>query len=131
MELSPSLIYWITRCDSFHYVIGTGAVILGIASLIFAMLRLFLWAEEVDEYSIQSTSIKRGLKILIPAFMSFLFIYGFIPSTKEMIAIYVVPKIVNSENVQNIGNEFYEVAVDWLKEMKPASVKKNIKNLRN
>lgn len=43
----------------------------------------------------------------------------FIPSTKEMCAILIVPAIANNEKAQNLGNEIYDLAVEWLKEIKP------------
>ncbi len=43
----------------------------------------------------------------------------FIPSTKQMAAIMIVPKIVNNEKVQTIGNKVYDLAVEWMEELKP------------
>ena len=47
----------------------------------------------------------------------------FIPSTKQMAAIIVVPKIVNNEKMQMAGNKLYDLAVEWMDELKPARAK--------
>lgn len=44
---------------------------------------------------------------------------AFIPSTKEMAAIIVLPKIVNNEKVQDAGNKLFDLAVEWLEDLKP------------
>ena len=43
----------------------------------------------------------------------------FLPSTKQMAAIMIVPKIVNNEKVQTIGNKIYDLAVEWMDELAP------------
>jgi len=43
----------------------------------------------------------------------------FIPTTKQMAAIMIVPRLANSERVQNIGNKVYDLAVEWMEELKP------------
>ena len=43
----------------------------------------------------------------------------FVPSTKQAAAIVIVPKIVNNEKVQMVGNQLYDLAVDWLRELRP------------
>ena len=48
---------------------------------------------------------------------------AFVPSTKQMAAIIVVPKIANSEKVQTVGNKLYDLAVEWMDELKPARAK--------
>lgn len=51
--------------------------------------------------------------------MTFMAVATFVPSTKQLAAILVVPKIVNNEKVQTIGNELYKVAVEWMDELRP------------
>ena len=53
------------------------------------------------------------------ALLTTLVIGAFIPSTKQMAAILVVPKIANSEKVQTVGNRLYELAVEWMDELRP------------
>ena len=41
----------------------------------------------------------------------------FIPSTKQMAAIIIVPKLVNNEKTQMMGNRLCELAVEWMEEL--------------
>ena len=50
-------------------------------------------------------------------------LYHFTPTTKQMAAVVVVPKIANSEKVQTVGNKLYDLAVEWMDELKPARSK--------
>ena len=42
-----------------------------------------------------------------------------IPTTREMAVILVVPRIANSEKVQQAGNKLYDLAIEWMAELKP------------
>lgn len=48
----------------------------------------------------------------------------FVPSTKQMAAIIVVPKLANSEKVQTVGNQLYDLAVEWMEELRPKKEKR-------
>ena len=41
------------------------------------------------------------------------------PSTKEICATLLIPAIVNNEKVQGLGEEFYDLAKEWMQELKP------------
>lgn len=42
----------------------------------------------------------------------------FVPTTKQAAAIVIVPKIVNNEKVQMVGNQLYDLAVEWMRELR-------------
>lgn len=42
-----------------------------------------------------------------------------IPTTREMAAIVMVPAIANNEKVQTVGNKLYDLAAEWLDELRP------------
>ena len=46
-----------------------------------------------------------------------------IPSSKEMAAIVVIPKVANSQPVQDIGQGIVDLAKDWMIELAPKKVK--------
>jgi hypothetical protein len=50
-----------------------------------------------------------------------------IPTTKQMAAIIVLPKIVNNEVVQQIPDKILGLGLEWLNELKPATVLKEKK----
>lgn len=43
----------------------------------------------------------------------------FVPTTRQAAAIVIVPKIANNEKVQMVGNHLYELAVEWMEELRP------------
>lgn len=43
----------------------------------------------------------------------------FVPTSKQAAAIIIVPKIVNNEKVQTVGNQLYDLAIDWMRELRP------------
>lgn len=43
----------------------------------------------------------------------------FVPTTREMAAIIMVPAIASNEKVQTVGNKIYDLAVEWLDELRP------------
>ena len=46
-----------------------------------------------------------------------------LPTTKEMAAIIVIPKVANNEKIQELGDGIYQLANDWLKEISPKKAK--------
>lgn len=43
----------------------------------------------------------------------------FVPTTRQAAAIMIVPKLANSEKVQTVGNHLYDLAVEWMEELRP------------
>jgi len=95
-------IYWITRLDLLNVVCialltGSGIVLIIIFINIFGEdLVEALWKE--DSLLITRKIIKIGGLVFILSLLSFILI----PSTKEAVAIYMVPKIANNEQVQKL-----------------------------
>ena len=52
-------------------------------------------------------------------FFSSIAICVFVPTTREMAAIYVVPKIANSETVKDLGEGIVTLAREWIQELRP------------
>jgi hypothetical protein len=46
-----------------------------------------------------------------------------LPTTKEMAAILIIPRVANSEKVQTVGNHLYDLACEWMEELRPAKGK--------
>ena len=121
-EITPTFIYWITRLNGINIFLGTIMTLAAIAVFIFLIGMIVTKVDhDVEEYGIFKKYLLTSIYIFIP--ITILFILT--PTTKEACAIYVVPKIVNNEKVQNIGQEFYDLALDWMKELHP---KKSLEN---
>ena len=124
-EITPTFIYWITRLNGINVFLGIIMTLSIIAIFIFLIGMIVTKLEhDVEEYGIFKQYLLTSTYIFIP--ITILFILT--PTTKEACAIYVVPKIVNNEKVQNIGQEFYDLALDWMKELRP---RKSLENKEN
>lgn len=131
--MTESMIYWITRLDGirgFCCGIQTIAVlfsILGIvAAIAAACIRVGAEEEEGsdDDARIASGICKIACKVWIPAFciaMVCSFARMFTPTTKEMVAIKVIPQITSVDNVEKIkdvSKDMLDITAEWLKDMR-------------
>lgn len=106
MDITPSTIYWIARLDGLREALCIITALWAIGSLVCFVAAIVEKINKLFKYSIWS------------AFFAVICLFGsavFIPTSKEVAAMIVIPKIANNENVQKIGSEFYEVAQKWLK----------------
>ena len=108
-------LYWIVMLDNIkdltHGMIG-GGVILSIASVI--ALLAFAEASGFKKNHVKNFIIAEIVWVLI-------FVFGllgntFIPSTKQMIAIITIPKIVNNEQVQEMPDNALKLINKKLRE---------------
>ena len=108
--------YWLTRLDTLE-VIGVLLAALGsFASLLLAIIYNLLF----DEFTERAQhAVKTALRIVVPAVLLGFAIVIFVPNTKEMAAIWVVPKLANSESVSEIAGGVKTLAVEWLEELRP------------
>ena len=110
MEITTMQMYWLVMLDNLT---GGFCAILGICCLFFVLGIPMLGA--IDRENLFFPIAK---KVIVIAAVSLLGLV-FTPSTKQMAAIMIVPKIANSEKVQTIGNKVYDLAVEWMKELAP------------
>ena len=114
MEITTMQMYWLVMLDN----IFTGSVVMCTLVTILLLCLIFGAADAAD-----CGECPIIIKILIPiVFILFISLFSvciFLPNTKQMVAIMIVPKIANSEKVHTIGNRVYDIAVEWMEEMKP------------
>ena len=99
--------YWLVTLDSILTMCGLIAAITAIATFITIGMMM-------DE----------ALSPRVPAIcgaicLFFLIASTFIPTTKQMATIIIIPRIANSEKVQTVGNRLYDLAVEWMDELRP------------
>ena len=92
MNITSEELYWLTRLDYFRIVFGVSIAAVGVVWLSICLV----FADENNVFGILKTS-------LIGLLLALLCACGlvFIPTTKEMAMIKVVPAIVNSDFMQN------------------------------
>ena len=130
--MTESMIYWITRLDGirgFCYGIQTIAVLFAIVGIVAAIAAACIRVGAEEEGSDDDARIACGIckiacKVWIPAFciaMVCSFARMFTPTTKEMIAIKVIPQIASTENVdkiKGISKDMLDITAEWLKDMR-------------
>ena len=122
-EITPSFIYWITRLDGIKTFLAVVCVFSVVSLIIFIISSVLTATNKDDTYRIQVKGLKISLFIFLITALSEIFT----PCTKQACAMYVIPKIINNEKIQEVGKEFYDLALDWMKEMHPKKSKENSK----
>ena len=134
--MTESMIYWITRLDGIHglcYGIQTFAVvftILGIVAAIAATCISVAAKEDGldDDARVANSICKIACKVWIPAFCIAIvcsLAKTFTPTTKEMIAIKVIPQIAtvnNIEKIKDISKDMFDITADWIKDVRKKRV---------
>lgn len=110
MEITPSTIYWITRADKIQALIVVMAMISFAASVVF-LARLFVEWNDHDQYP---RRVANAAYAGVAAFLLSCVALAFVPTTKELAAIYVIPRIANSQTVRELGAHTVEAAKRWL-----------------
>jgi membrane-bound ClpP family serine protease len=109
--ITTTQMYWIVTLDS----IVTVSIVLTIGGI---FLTLFSMAAACDN------EVPFGVPIVIASISAFFILVAtFVPSTKQMAAILIVPRIANSEKVQTVGNKIYDLASEWMDELRPNAAK--------
>lgn len=87
-------IYWITRLDSINMFL----ILFGL----FLPFTILFWMWTGDEKENDELYYRKSIFSTIAISIIFLSSACFLPSTKEAAAIYLIPKIVNNQQVQKI-----------------------------
>lgn len=122
--ITPMQMYWLTRLSS----LGQGLAFIIFLVFILALTHLIAGCI-MQDYDFSDSTHKRGIKLIkispLLAVMAvvLLIVNCLLPTTREMAAILIVPRIANSEKVQTVGNHLYDLAVEWMEELRPAKNK--------
>lgn len=103
-------LYLILMLDGVRIVTTTIAIILAVVTFIFGGLSIDDNMTEEDH-----RHARKRLKYLVPVFILSLSAAVFIPNTKQAATIFLVPKVLNNEKVQDIGQNGLDLANNLLK----------------
>ena len=135
--MTENMMYWMTRLDSIHTMMTdfmVFTVLAGIVSLIGLIVSLvrmeenerYNSEEKLDcDYVVANKFFMRFRTSLLCAIISFFILeisHTFIPTTKEIAAIKVVPALVTpetAENIKSISKDVFEATAKWLESVKP------------
>lgn len=114
--ITESQIYWITRLDGMK----SAVLAMGISlAFVFAVCLTISCVVRFDEEEKKATKFIVLSLVMLVLSILIAFLRVFIPTTKEMCIIKVVPIIVADEGAQEIPDKVVELANDWLDELKP------------
>lgn len=137
--------YWITRLDGIRSLLSGSGVLCGVvffaSALFWAVAASIRKANErynrddhVDSDWAQSSAIANTAKPFaiwgLALSTAFSVAHVFIPTTREMAAIKVVPAIASPEmceKLKDVSRDFVDVAADWLKDVKGCDKKGKLK----
>lgn len=151
--ITGTQLYWLTRCDAIKGVLVChgGLLFFAIAGLLGLWITTFGLASERNdaaeyrkrmdegrtdykykldntEFNIATLTAVRKLSwvamlVCGPLWLSCRLLHPLVPTTKEMAAIVVIPRVANSESVQGLGEGVVDLAKAWMAELKPDKVK--------
>jgi len=117
-------IYWVTRLDSIKVFLSVSLIVMGIYSVGFGIFYgSFFFLNIIRRFEGEVGDIIKYRRfhlwfILPPVFIIICLslVLPFLPSTKEMIAIYTIPKIVNNEKLQSELSNWYGITKEFIVE---------------
>ena len=135
MNITPVEIYWLTRLDEFRIlfvIVLFVLIILTIANVFGGFIAMdsahdnrCLCHGNRDEVPNDEARMRRrfsrAVKIGVAAILLGL-VSSFVPSTRQMAAIIIIPKLANSEIVAEMGDaasEMVALARDWMRTLSP------------
>ena len=134
--MTESTIYWITRLDKIHEFCDaswtfalTFTIIGALTAFILLCCKTLSESEgSITEAKAASRLCKIACKVWIPALCIATMCSlaeTFTPTTKEMVAIKVIPQIASTNNIEKIkgiGQDILGITADWLADMRKKCV---------
>lgn len=112
--------YWLLRLDRIVEILQVGAVtcfaVAIILACIYLIIKLIGEGLDDDEPKRVAAALVLPTKIAIVASVILACLFAFTPTTKQMAAIIVVPKIINNKDVQEIPQNLIELCNEWVKD---------------
>ena len=118
MEISPWLVYWLMQLDSICKFIDAVAIFGSILLIGLIIIRIVCkinakWNSSDQMFYDATTSLCKFSSIIIPIVV---LINIFIPNTKTVAAMILIPPIVNNEQVQQIPDDILTFVRSVIKE---------------
>lgn len=114
--MTESTVYWVVMMDNISMAITLMFGLFILATLLTAFVAGSL-ADEGDIESALYMTYAFGCCLVLSIFC--LAGIAFVPNTKQAAAIYVLPRVVNNEQLQQLPNKLLELSNEWLDELKP------------
>lgn len=105
--ITTTQMYWLVTMDSIVHASAIIAIALGVMAFLIIPMT---FDDNLPKWTPSATAL---------AAVAFALVAAFVPTTRQMAAIVMVPKIANNEKVQAAGNKLYDLAVEWMDELRP------------
>lgn len=109
MELTPWTIYLIDACDSLKGLFFVAGCVISAVTL--GASTIFIDTDKESRERVLKNIKRSACAITLCALGA-----TFTPSSKTLVAMYVLPAIVNNERVQGISVDLMKLAEKWVKE---------------
>lgn len=113
--ITESTLYWITRLDKIINVVDVVTTIFGCATIFISTIYLY-YKSDSDNLFEQSPGFRTPFILSVAIFALGALTLAFIPSTKEMCAIKVIPAIANNPKVEAIPDKILDLANKYMDE---------------
>ena len=115
--ITQTQMYWITRLDPIVTLLAGMTMLMALVGITTTIVGVAMRFGSLDPdcKNIGRSMSKCGICALT---LTSVLLAGkvLVPTTKEMAAILVVPKIANNEKLQYAGAKLYDLAIDWMEE---------------
>lgn len=143
--MTETTMYWITRLDWVRSLLNGSGVLCGVVFFVGAMfwviaasIRKANERYNLDDYVDRDWEMANAIANTAKPFAlwglalstALSVAYVFIPTTREMVAIQVVPAIASPEmceKLKDVSRDFVDVAAEWLKDVKGGNKERKIK----
>ena len=118
MEIFPWLVYWLMQLDSICDFVESIAVLGSVLLIALFILRMIFkahinWDRDAEIFYTVTTPLYKLSSVIIPIFI---LLNVFIPNTKTVAAMILIPPIVNNEQVQQIPDDILTFVCSVIKE---------------
>ena len=125
MNITPSTIYWIAQCDCIREACIPIIIFGIILSTISIGLTAIAFCDEVSDVRGSRWIAATVSLVLVSVTIAGLLGRIFVPTTRTVAAMHIIPAIANNEKVQDCGNRLYDLAIEWMDALKPAKKEEN------
>lgn len=116
MTISPVEVYFILQLDSIRDVAGMLLFILGVSSVLSSVIFFMSLDDCFGSDGTVSVIMKKFCMLSISLFFIFTIIRAFLPSTKRMAAVILLPQVINNEKVQQLPEDVLDLVQSLIKE---------------
>ena len=118
MNVTPLAVYLISRLDAINILLII-LTLVSVAICVLSIAAIFASAAEEGWESSVPTIMRRFIRWPILALLASSILLILVPTTKDAAAIIVIPRIANSQTVNELGEAIVGLAKEWCEELKP------------